>query len=142
MRENRGALSIRQAAEAAGVSFMTFSRVENGSQPDLATLMRLCAWLGVAPEQFFVTPARRVGTTLDAVASHLATDPRLDREAAQRIVAMVRDMYAVLAHESVSAAPVACHLRAATVLRPGVPERLASVLNEMHDRLLERDGAR
>src|SRR5687767_5930015 len=34
-RESRQ--SVRQAAAEAGVSFMTFSRVEAGSQPDLST---------------------------------------------------------------------------------------------------------
>jgi hypothetical protein len=32
--------------------------------------------------------------------------------------------------------PVACHLRATSVMRPGVPERLAAILSDMHDELV------
>jgi transcriptional regulator with XRE-family HTH domain len=134
IRDRRRAehLSVRQAAEEAGVSFMTLSRVENGSQPDLATFVQLCAWLRIAPETFFSSGPRRQTNTIDAVAQHLAQDPRLDQKAAERIAAMVRDMYEVLAGEPEPRAAVACHLRAAAVLRPGVPKRLASLLEDMH----------
>src|SRR4051794_9238610 len=77
VREHRGRQSIRQAAEEAGVSFSTVSRVEAGAQPDLATFLRLCAWLEVPPERFFRSGAQRPADTLDAVASHLFADPRL-----------------------------------------------------------------
>lgn len=134
IRERRRSadLSVRQAADEAGISFMTLSRVEKGSQPDLATFVQLCAWLRVAPETFFSAGPRRETNTVDAVARHLAQDPRLDRRAAERIAAMVHDMYEVLAREPVNRTAVACHLRAAAVLRPGVPKRLASLLEDMH----------
>ena len=45
---------------------------------------------------------------------------------------MVHDMYEVLAREPENRTAVACHLRAAAVLRPGVPKRLASLLEDMH----------
>jgi transcriptional regulator with XRE-family HTH domain len=138
-RRRSEGLSVRQAAAEAGVSFMTLSRVENGSQPDLATFVQLCAWLRVAPETFFTSGPRRETTTMDAVAQHLARDPRLDPKAAGRIAAMVRDMYDVLAREPDRRPAVACHLRAAAVLRPGVPERLASLLEDMYASL-EAEG--
>jgi transcriptional regulator with XRE-family HTH domain len=131
LRERRGALSVRQAAEEAGVSFSTLSRVETGHQPDLATFLRLCAWLGVEPSRFVRPTAARPKTTLDEVTKHLATDPRLGTVAAERIVAVVRDMYAALARDVPTQEPLAMHLRAASVMRPGVPERLAKLLTEM-----------
>lgn len=137
LRDRRTAshLSVRQAAADAGVSFMTLSRVESGSQPDLATFIKLCAWLRAAPEEFFIRGARRDTDTLEAVTQHLVTDPALDRDAAQRIASVVRDMYSALARKQSPPPTVACHLRAASVLRPGVPERLGALLGDMHSRL-------
>lgn len=136
-RRAAGQLSVRQAAADAGVSFMTLSRVEAGSQPDLATFIKLCGWLRVPPEEFFIRGARRPTDTLEAVTRHLVTDPALNRDAAQRIASVVREMYGALARKQAPPAAVACHLRAATVLRPGVPDRLGTLLGDMHTRLKE-----
>ena len=138
-RESAG-LSIRKAADAADVSFMTLSRVESGGQPDLATFLRLCAWLRVPPETFFITSAPRDTATPEVVATHLLADPRLEPEAASRIASVVRDMYAVLAGEPQTPVTVACHLRAAATLRPGVPERLGELLGAMQNRLIELEA--
>ena len=88
LRERRTAsgLSMRRAADAARVSFMTLSRVERGAQPDLATFLRLCAWLRLPPETFFVSGAPRETETPEAVLQHLLADPRLERGAASRMV--------------------------------------------------------
>ena len=134
---------MRRAAEAADVSFMTLSRVEAGGQPDLATFLRLCGWLRVRPEAFFMTGATRETPTPDMVATHLLADRRLEPEAASRIVSVVRDMYTALASQPQVPATVACHLRAAATLRPGVAERLGQLLGDMQDRLraLDAEGA-
>jgi transcriptional regulator with XRE-family HTH domain len=130
-------LSVRQAADTARVSFSTLSRVEAGAQPDLSTFMSLCGWLGVEPSRFFAPIARRSLTPLDEAIEHLITDPALSSEAAERIASVVRDLYLALAHQSPpeSPPPMALHLRAASVMRPGVPERLASLLTDMRERL-------
>src|ERR1700678_1544617 len=89
VRDYRGRQSIRQAAAEAGVSFSTLSRVEAGAQPDLATFLRLCAWLEVPPERFFRDAAQRPTDTLDAVSGHLFADPKLSPDAAERIAHVV-----------------------------------------------------
>jgi transcriptional regulator with XRE-family HTH domain len=137
----RGKLSLRQAAADAGVSFSTFSRVEAGSHPDLTSFMLLCAWLGVAPSQFFTPVTARQRGPLEEAITHLRGDPRLEPDAAKKITEVLRDMYTVLAKTEVSQPVIACHLRAASVLRPGVPERLNTLLNEMHEKLVERIDA-
>ena len=144
VRERRGALSIRQAAADAGVSFSTLARVEAGAQPDLATFTRLCAWLAVPPERFFRSSTQRAETTIDRVTSHLFADPRLTAEAAEHIVGIVRDLYGTLAREASEPPALAMHLRAASILRPGVPERLGSLLTDMRAALEQRlgEGAR
>ena len=134
-RRAEGQLSIRRAADDAGVSFMTFSRVEAGSQPDLATFLRLCAWLRLPPETFFVRGVTRDVDTVEEVARHLVTDPALDQDAAQKIAGVVRDMYSALARRTTPRPVVTCHLRAQTVLRPGVPDRLGQLLGDMQSRL-------
>jgi transcriptional regulator with XRE-family HTH domain len=131
--ERRGKTSLRQAAKEAGVSFSTLTRVENGAQPDLASFTRICGWLGVPPSQFFVPIAEKKQTAVDEFVFHLRNDPRLSTEAAKTIASTLKQMYDSLAttiDEPTSL--VACHLRAATTLRPGVPARLASLLDDFN----------
>jgi transcriptional regulator with XRE-family HTH domain len=139
VREKRAKdeLSIRQAAAVARISFSTLSRVEGGAQPDLATFTSLCAWLGVSPARFFAPTTHRTQSALDEAIEHLITDPALSPEAAEQIASMMRAMYQALAAQEPepSAAPLALHLRAASVMRPGVPERLASLLRDMREAL-------
>ncbi len=141
LRERRGALSLRQAAAEVGLSFSTFTRVEAGAQPDLTSFTLLCGWLGVSPAQFFMpVPERRVAP-IDEVIAHLSADPRLEADAASKIASVLRNMYDVLAKAPTQRPVVACHLRAAAALRPGVPHRLNTILGVMHDRLAERVAA-
>jgi len=141
LRERRGTLSLRQAAAEAGVSFSTFTRVEAGAQPDLTSFTLLCAWLGVSPGEFFTPVAERQVAPIDEAIAHLAADPRLAPDAATRIADVLRNMYDVLAKAPAQQQVVACHLRAASMLRPGVPQRLNSLLGEMHDQLAARVAA-
>ena len=135
LRERRGHLSLRQAAADAGVSFSTFTRIESGSQPDLTSFTLLCAWLGMSPSQFFTPVAARAADPVEEAISHLASDPRLGPDAAGKIAGVLRSMYDALAKAPEQRPVVACHLRAAGVLRPGVPGRLNSMLTHMHDKL-------
>ena len=141
VRERRGSTSLRAAANEAGVSFSTLSRVEAGAQPDLASFAQLCAWLGVPPSKFFGPVAVREVQPLELAISHLRHDPSLDAAAKSSIATVLTEMYKSLACQTPSHSPVvACHLRAASVMRPGVPKRLASLLKDMHTEL-ERQAA-
>jgi transcriptional regulator with XRE-family HTH domain len=141
LKQHRGALSLRQAAAEAGVSFSTFTRVEAGAQPDLTSFTLLCGWMGVSPSQFFSPVARREVAPIDEAIAHLSADPRLEPDAASRIADVVRGMYDALAKAPSERPVVACHLRAAGVLRPGVPQRLNTLLSEMHDKLISMVAA-
>jgi transcriptional regulator with XRE-family HTH domain len=141
LREHRGNLSLRQAAQEANVSFSTFSRVEAGSQPDLTSFTLLCGWLGVPPSRFFAPAAAREVAPIDVVVSHLRSDPRLEPDAARKITEVLRSMYQALATEAIESPVVACHLRAASTLRPGVPERLNALLTKMRDELEQKVAA-
>jgi hypothetical protein len=48
---------------------------------------------------------------------------------------MLTEIYSALARDVAPLPVVACHLRASSVMRPGVPERLATVLRDMRDEL-------
>lgn len=141
LREHRGSLSLRKAAADASVSFSTFSRVEAGSQPDLTSFMLLCAWLGVPPSRFFAPIVPREVNPIDEAISHLTSDPRLEPAAATKISEMLRTMYDALAVNIAGPPVVACHLRAASVLRPGVPQRLNKILGSMHESLERKVAA-
>lgn len=58
-----------------------------------------------------------------------------------KIADVLRNMYDVLANSPAQRQVVACYLRAASMLRPGVPSRLNSLLGEMHDKLAARVAA-
>jgi transcriptional regulator with XRE-family HTH domain len=142
LRERRGDLSIRQAAQMAEVSFSTFARVEGGGQPDLATFSQLCGWLGVSPGHFFTNATSRYKTPVEGAVAHLQTDPRLTPEARSKLSTMMKDLYEALAEREVPMrATVACHLRATNVMRPGVPDRLASLLQGMHNEIVSQVAA-
>jgi transcriptional regulator with XRE-family HTH domain len=136
VRQHRGATSVRQAAREAGVSFSTMSRVEAGNQPDLASFTQLCAWIGQPPSRFFTPVAAKSDEPLVAAITHLSRDPRLGGEEAAELIDALTTMYEKLAGTLMPDPPlVACHLRAASFMRPGVPQRLGDALVDMHDAL-------
>lgn len=143
LRQRRGNLSLRAAAKDAGVSFSTFSRVEDGHHPDLATFTRLCAWLGVSPATFFADTAARKVSPLEQAVAHLSADPALSPDAARKIAGVLKDLYASLADEArpERQLAVACHLRAGTLLRPGVAPRLGALLEDINSELERRVAA-
>lgn len=52
VKKTRGSMGVRAAAREIGISPTTLSRVENGHVPDLATLDRLCDWVGEEKTKF------------------------------------------------------------------------------------------
>lgn len=115
------------------------SRIECGAQPDLASITRLCAWLAMPPSGFFSPVTARPEEPLEQAIAHLNADPRLSAGAAVEISNVLTEMYANLAKFNPVAKPIiACHLRAAPVMRPGVPHRLSALLDDMHTALVER----
>jgi transcriptional regulator with XRE-family HTH domain len=58
-REKRG-LSVRQLAEAAGVSYVTIVRIEGDKMsPTIAVLEKLANGLGIGVREFFPVEKRR-----------------------------------------------------------------------------------
>ncbi len=128
-------LSLREASATSGVPVATLSRVEQGRMPDLATFRRIVEWLGVPAERFF-TATERTENTPEAIAEHLIADPALPREAADRIAAIVRDLYENLAATD---RRLAVHLRAAKTFTPPAMSLLGDLLDEIQAAI---DGGR
>lgn len=121
-------ISLRDAADDAGVSFNTLSRVERGHVPDMAMFRRIATWLGIDPGRFFEPTELRFDPTPDLVAQHLRHDPALSDEAADQIADVVRSMYTSLANPPLE---LAVHLRAAHTFKPAAADLLADLLLEM-----------
>ena len=124
-------LSLRDASAEIGVSFNTLARVERGHLPDLENFRRITRWLGD------LDPVPETASTTEAIAAHLRTDPMLPQDAAERISAIVKDLYSALARPP---ADVPVHLRAAKTFSPDASRLLGDLLERMHRRLQE-EGA-
>ena len=116
---------VVEAAQMRGEKLPTLRQLHTGGAPVFPRLLQ--ALREVAP--------------IDEAIAHLASDPRLEPDAASKIAEMLRSMYDALAKAPAQRQVVACHLRAASMLRPGVPERLNSLLGEMHNKLAARVSA-
>ncbi|MXW25215.1 MAG: helix-turn-helix transcriptional regulator [Dehalococcoidia bacterium] len=136
-RSRRG-MSLREASDDVGIPFNTLARVEKGHVPDLPKFKRLVEWCGADIGQFF-EPHEKATVTTDVIAEHLHSDRSLSPEAADRIAAIVNELYEALARpERVSAV----HLRAATTFRPDAAHALGELVDDLHQALLResRDG--
>jgi transcriptional regulator with XRE-family HTH domain len=129
---DRLGLSLRAAAADCDVPFNTLARVEKGHLPDLANFRRIVAWLGLAPEQFFQPPKIRTESTPEIIAHHLSRDPNLSDAAAERIAALVRELYNSLA---VPTREVQVRLRAAPTFKPEASRLLGELLGAMQVKL-------
>ncbi len=131
-------LSLRGAADDAGVPFNTLARVEKGYLPDLANFGRLMTWLGREPAEFFRGPGRRrADNTTDTVRATLRRDPYLTPEAATQIADIVSNLYSSLATPSHN---IELHLRAHATFTPAAARQLSSVLETLQDALLADDA--
>src|ERR1700738_1789797 len=91
-------LSLRQAAQEAGVSPTTLSRVERGDHlPDRENLLQLANWDGMTLDQVALNPAEHNvivhnadESTVEAVALHLRADKDLDPKDAQILMEVFR----------------------------------------------------
>lgn len=88
----RDDLKLREAAEQAGVSAATLSRVLNGKVPDTTTFAALVRWLGVSAD-LFIDRDREVSGA-EAIEAHLRADRTLPPATAKALAALVRAAYA------------------------------------------------
>jgi transcriptional regulator with XRE-family HTH domain len=87
----RGA-NWKQVSEDTGVSTSTLSRMATGRQPDAASLTALAAWSGLDPTEF-TSVARRTAEPIALVVKLLRQDPKLDKDAADSLEAILKTAY-------------------------------------------------
>lgn len=96
LRARRGEVGLREAAVQIGeISPATLSRIENGKVPDMEVFLRLCDWMGLAPEVFLKRddqPKPQLGTP-EMIEAHLRADRELDETTAEAIAHMVKAAY-------------------------------------------------
>ncbi len=126
-------LSLRAVSYETGVSINTLSRVERGYLPDLKNYRRLVDWLEVPADTFLEStqPDNPAGTP-DLVARHFRSDRSLSPEAAEKLTAVVRDMYSKLVSERPR---LAVRMRSAKTFTPAAGTLLASILSDMQTAL-------
>lgn len=81
----RGSRGVRSAALDAGVSPATFSRVENGHMPDLATFAKLCKWLQCDPREFLGMDSNEDTTENNAAVAHFKKNKTVTMETAKAL---------------------------------------------------------
>lgn len=96
--------NLRTAAEAAGVSPATLSRVQRGHAPDTDALTALARWLQMPVEKLLRNPPE-VGqpkegmSTVEKVQVHLRADQRLSAETAARLGEIFKVLYEQFAEQ-------------------------------------------
>jgi transcriptional regulator with XRE-family HTH domain len=139
-RRAKDGLNLREAADIAGVSFNTLSRVERGHTPDLSSFRKIVDWLGLPADRFFTPARRRAESTPDIVEQQLLADPALPEDSARKIAGIVADLYRVLARRDNQ---LAVHLRAAPTFQPPAGDLLAGILDDMQAALIaDEDSGR
>ncbi len=98
--------TLEQLFKATGVSVATISRVERGGSRDIdgGTLVSLCKWMGVRPEEFKpgaeapeLPGGDTAASTPEAVELYLRADKNLDSRTASLLAEMFRAAYEKLA---------------------------------------------
>ena len=98
VKQKRGTMGIREAAEQAKVSPATLSRVEAGKQPDLTTFVKICEWLEVDPSTLLGTkktsPAQNLefGDATGQVFAHFRAKKTMNSQTASHLAKLIEAM--------------------------------------------------
>ena len=84
----------KQVAAETGVSASTLTRMAQGRRPDAASMAALSAWAGLNPSDFVKAPYKTARPEPMAhISTLLRSDPKLDKQAAEAIEAIVKAAY-------------------------------------------------
>ncbi len=87
LKDKRGALGVRAAAEDIGISAATLSRVERENLPDLNTFAKLCQWLEIDPAS--VLGLKEIQDDAVSVSAHFKKKNTLDPKLAKALTEMI-----------------------------------------------------
>lgn len=93
-RQSRG-VTWKKVAEQATVPASTLTRMSQGRHPDVNTLAALCAWSGLAAENFTRIVHRQASgaSPLAQITTLLRADPNLSQEGVQALEAIIKTAY-------------------------------------------------
>lgn len=88
--KKRGSRGVRTVAVEAKISPATFSRIENGHMPDLATFAKVCQWLERDPNDFLgVKTGDGPKHALEAAQVHLRKKKTASKDTAEALGALI-----------------------------------------------------
>ncbi|QJD81638.1 helix-turn-helix domain-containing protein [Spirosoma rhododendri] len=97
IRQQRAGRSYREIADELGtVSASTLYRLESNHFPDMHVFTRICEWLNVSPNTFFIESDSETGTATYSqakIVDLIRSDPSLTLSAAQVLSALVTAAY-------------------------------------------------
>jgi transcriptional regulator with XRE-family HTH domain len=88
IKNKRGGRGIRDVAEENNVGVATWSRVENGQVPDLATFAKMCKWLERDPAEFLGIEVERPEPVSDTFV-HFRKKKTVTEETAMSLGALI-----------------------------------------------------
>jgi transcriptional regulator with XRE-family HTH domain len=88
-------LNWKKVAEQAEVPASTLTRMSQGRKPDVDSLASLCAWSGLKVEDFThgTTKKKVPAEPLAELTAHLRADPKLSKEGARALEALIKTAY-------------------------------------------------
>ncbi|WP_255413030.1 helix-turn-helix domain-containing protein [Erythrobacter sp. KY5] len=87
-------LTWKKAADAAGVSASTFTRIAQGRKPDVDTLSALCRWARLDANRFVLDEASRPARKpMNEALALFRADPNLSESGKVALEALVREAY-------------------------------------------------
>jgi transcriptional regulator with XRE-family HTH domain len=93
LQKKRGSMGVRAAAGEIGISPATLSRMENGRVPDLDTLKKVCAWLGVDPATYLGTSAEPRAASSGSVQVVFKKDRAVTPKTSQALAKLIQAAY-------------------------------------------------
>ena len=96
VKQRRGPMGLREAAQELGTSPSTLDRVEHGKLvPNVEFFLRLCAWIEASPLEFFSSPVGESGEpdAFEQVARALRRGGSIDPDLAEAIITLLGLLY-------------------------------------------------
>src|SRR6266702_2098100 len=90
VKNKRGDMGLRVAAEQIGITRTTLSRVESGKLPDLNTFTKICNWLGVEPNDILGFSASKNTVAAKSMpVAHYRAKKTMSPETAQHLAELI-----------------------------------------------------
>jgi len=86
-------MGVRAAAGEIGISAATLSRIENGRVPDLDTLKKVCAWVGIDPASYLGMSSEQAESALPSVQVIFKKDRAVSPKTSRALAKLIQAAY-------------------------------------------------